>query len=242
MGIAVVILLIVIPVGVYMILRPRKIWWATQAWKFRDPEANEPSDASYAFSRLGGVMMIVGGAVVALLVATGPLGQGPESTPREPRATANFPMITTTTTPPPPAAARPEDRGAIPIVGYQVHDGVLEVRYRGPRDVPARAAAMGTDSGWGCKVVGVLDGEGAGRVTVGLRLTWFDPQGYYGAEKAEQCRVTDTWAQAISVVRVAEISSGVSVLTDGPIIGRDGDAVTAGVPGRAVPELTGSPR
>lgn len=26
---------------------PQQIWWATQAWKYRSPEANEPSVAGY---------------------------------------------------------------------------------------------------------------------------------------------------------------------------------------------------
>ncbi|WP_336470697.1 DUF6199 family natural product biosynthesis protein [Mycolicibacterium peregrinum] len=42
-------------VGGVMAAAPRGIWWATQSWKFRNPEANEPSDTAYGMTRVGGV-------------------------------------------------------------------------------------------------------------------------------------------------------------------------------------------
>ncbi|PEG58028.1 hypothetical protein H5U98_21980 [Mycolicibacterium boenickei] len=45
-------------VGGVMVAGPKGIWWATQSWKFRHPEANEPSDLSYGMTRASGVLLI----------------------------------------------------------------------------------------------------------------------------------------------------------------------------------------
>lgn len=45
------------------VISPRWVWRNTAAWSFRNPEANEPSDAGYAMQRVGaiiGLTMIVG--------------------------------------------------------------------------------------------------------------------------------------------------------------------------------------
>jgi hypothetical protein len=42
-GLAIVILLIGIPIDLYMLLRPKKLWWTFEAWRYKNPEANEPS-------------------------------------------------------------------------------------------------------------------------------------------------------------------------------------------------------
>jgi hypothetical protein len=44
-GLAIVILLIGLLIGIYMLLQAKKLWWAFSAWKFKNPAANEPSEA-----------------------------------------------------------------------------------------------------------------------------------------------------------------------------------------------------
>ncbi|WP_399048991.1 DUF6199 family natural product biosynthesis protein, partial [Streptomyces evansiae] len=57
-ALAILCLVIGIPLGLFMLLRPRKIWWATESWKYKDPEANEPSEAGYGMQALGGLFVI----------------------------------------------------------------------------------------------------------------------------------------------------------------------------------------
>lgn len=59
MGPGILIIVVGVLVGGVMAAAPRGIWWATQSWKFRNPEANEPSDTSYGMTRLGGVLVIM---------------------------------------------------------------------------------------------------------------------------------------------------------------------------------------
>ena len=61
MGRAILVLLIGIPIGLFMVFKPKRMWWAFESWKYtwkyKSQEANEPSDASYALSALDGVML-----------------------------------------------------------------------------------------------------------------------------------------------------------------------------------------
>ncbi|MDO5063680.1 MAG: hypothetical protein Q4E00_01635 [Actinomyces bowdenii] len=72
MGFAVLLLIIVALIGLWSIFDPRGMWRATESWKFRNPEANEPSEASFALSRITGVISVIG-----VLIFIGVLLQGP---------------------------------------------------------------------------------------------------------------------------------------------------------------------
>jgi hypothetical protein len=50
--------LLVIGFGIMHIVAPEKVWRFTEAWKYRNPEANEPSDISYAMQRVSGAVMV----------------------------------------------------------------------------------------------------------------------------------------------------------------------------------------
>lgn len=97
-------------VGVVMVAAPRGIWWATESWKFRNPEANEPSDTSYALSRVGGVVVII----VALALGTSIIAQDHTKTQadkREQEAQAQREAEEAAFVVPPP-----ESRGALPVI------------------------------------------------------------------------------------------------------------------------------
>jgi hypothetical protein len=60
--------MVLFALGSFLLLvawKPRTTWKAFHAWKFRHPEANEPSDAAYGiravWSGVMGVLFIVGG-------------------------------------------------------------------------------------------------------------------------------------------------------------------------------------
>ena len=61
--------------GLWQMVNPRGNWRATEGWKYRDPDANEPSEVSYGLRSLGGLFTIVMAAVLAGLgMQAGSLG------------------------------------------------------------------------------------------------------------------------------------------------------------------------
>ena len=59
--------LFIIGFGILHVASPQKVWRFTEAWKYKHPEANEPSDVSYAMQRVSGVVMIIAGLWVMTL-------------------------------------------------------------------------------------------------------------------------------------------------------------------------------
>lgn len=59
-------LIVVVAGGIFLwgVISPRSQWQLLQGWAFRNPEANEPSDAAYALTRIGSAV-----SIVVLLVA-----------------------------------------------------------------------------------------------------------------------------------------------------------------------------
>ncbi|HIV57599.1 MAG TPA: hypothetical protein H9902_06540 [Candidatus Stackebrandtia faecavium] len=53
-------------------ISPRSMWQTLQSWQFKNPEANEPSEAAFAFSRVasivGLVIVICGGVYMTTTV------------------------------------------------------------------------------------------------------------------------------------------------------------------------------
>lgn len=53
------ILFIVVALLLLAAVSPRRVWWALSAWQYRNPEANEPSDALYAGKRFGCIVLAI---------------------------------------------------------------------------------------------------------------------------------------------------------------------------------------
>ncbi|ETZ70119.1 hypothetical protein L829_1017 [Mycobacteroides abscessus MAB_030201_1075] len=51
--------LIVVPFLLWSIFDPKSQWQVLSSWKYRNPEANEPSEAAYAMTRIGGAVGLV---------------------------------------------------------------------------------------------------------------------------------------------------------------------------------------
>lgn len=66
----VLIALIVVPLAIWQIRDPRGVWQATQAWKYRHPEANEPSDDAHSLAQVGSVFALVVLLVVGIVLAS----------------------------------------------------------------------------------------------------------------------------------------------------------------------------
>lgn len=229
-------LLIFVPLGLVMIFKPKPMWWALSSWKFKNPEANEPSEAGYLMTRLSGIMTI--GVAIFLVMLTA-------RTPSQ-----RFAPPVRSTTPTSPTATKtyaPQDRGEIPIVGYQLmatNKGkqYLTISYLTPQDADAVAGGMNTAPNRGCEVVQTVNGIGTGTVTVDLRLSWSNPNGYYTARDDERCRVTGRWSPyGASTMVSTEIDPAASVFTNGDIVNYEGQVVAKAAAGNAVPKLAGTP-
>lgn len=60
MAFFIVLMLIAVPLIIWQIVDPRGAWRIAESWKFRNPEANEPSDTAYELSRVGSVLALIG--------------------------------------------------------------------------------------------------------------------------------------------------------------------------------------
>ncbi|MBM7786341.1 hypothetical protein [Tenggerimyces flavus] len=56
-------------VPIWGIISPRSQWRVLHAWLYRNPEANEPSDAAYTAQRVGNAFVLVMIVVVAVIAA-----------------------------------------------------------------------------------------------------------------------------------------------------------------------------
>ncbi|MGV0741584.1 DUF6199 family natural product biosynthesis protein [Mycolicibacterium sp. XJ870] len=135
MGAGILIIVVGVLLGGVMAAAPRGIWWATQSWKFRNPEANEPSELSYVMTRAGGVLLVVfalgfGGVLIADdRNKAAAAAEAAERKRAAEEAEAAFER--------PPA----EIRGLLPVIGYVVRHapkGVsVDLYYTAPsRSVP----------------------------------------------------------------------------------------------------------
>jgi hypothetical protein len=60
-GIVVFFLVVTVSVGlaIWGAISPRSQWEVMQSWAFKNPEANEPSDAAFAVTRLANIVVLV---------------------------------------------------------------------------------------------------------------------------------------------------------------------------------------
>ncbi|NYE36493.1 hypothetical protein F4692_001626 [Nocardioides cavernae] len=72
---AVVLWIIALLMLLLTVVDPRQLWYATTAWQFKHPEANEPSEASFAMGRVLSGICAAGFGVAA--IATTASGLGP---------------------------------------------------------------------------------------------------------------------------------------------------------------------
>lgn len=168
MVLGIVVLVIGIPIGLLMLFKPREVWHATEGWKFRNPEANEPSGAAYA---LGGVGVIVGTLILAGLAFTKPdydaeVASAQSST----RTRPTYPSYSYTPPPPKPfTVPAPQNRGALPMIGYMTDGGVTTVYFYAPM-AASDAAPDGRPRP--CDVSPRIEGADTEHVSVDIDLMW----------------------------------------------------------------------
>lgn len=210
------VLLIGIPLGSLMLLKPEVMWWTFESRKFKNPEANEPSEISNGFRAMGGAFLIVASLAVALMV---------------------WPFDRDTP---------PQDRGAIPIVGYQVHGNTdprfegktyLDVSYLVPDGANVVAGGMNSQPHGGCEIMPTVNGLGTGRVTVDLHMYLSEPSGYYQPADDQKCHQNGNWSPYVSTMRVTEIRPDAIILTNGSIVDQHGTVLVPAAVDNRVPHL-----
>ncbi|OBA63476.1 hypothetical protein A5647_04820 [Mycobacterium sp. 1100029.7] len=237
MGFAIAVLLVFVPIGLFMLLRPKQMWWTLAAWTRRQPDATEPSDAAYACYRFGGLGLIA--AAIYLAYVVWPLQHDRSAAPSAPSPQA-APSWTAGVAP-----GQTEDRGALAIVGYRsaaVTDpapggqAYLDISYLLPEGTRAAAIGLGSARHGGCEVLASVAGQDSDHVSVQLRLSWTLASGINPAE-GDKCRLGGPWSSSVMTVRVAQIRSGASIFTDDSIVDRSGAVLAAAAPNNPVPGL-----
>ncbi|MDV3126905.1 hypothetical protein M1247_18430 [Mycobacterium sp. 21AC1] len=249
MGPAIVCLLVGIPIGLFLLLRPRQIWWTFQSWKYKNPEANEPSDAAYGMSALGGLGVIVLAIFLAAMLWS---SDGEKrAAEAEKQKKADWDAAVAAYDPP-----EPEDRGMLPIIGYtergprQTLTGRIEyeVFYRQPAGAyPYRTKdyrydrAAGPSGRFQCLTIAGDRGPVVeNSATVYARLSWepYVPQSDSSA--SEQCTTDDLSSGDIGSEKVY-LCPGTRLVTESPVVDAHGSVLLAAKPGNAVPKLAAAP-
>src|SRR4051812_1513946 len=174
MGFGIVVLLICVPLSFLMWYKPRELWRATESWKFRNPDANEPSDFAYRVSAIGTTAATV---LVAVLTFTWPDSVDSASTTSK-RPT--YPSHSSTTIPlPAPTAFMPPPgmtRGSLPMIGYlttpQPDGSLIATVYFWAPEVTSKVPAGNPPPPAPCELGPKVQGAGTDHVTVDFDLVW----------------------------------------------------------------------
>lgn len=62
----VIFLGLIVGLSLWVAINPKSFFWSTSAWRFRNPDAVEPSDAAYGVSRVGAIVVLISLAVGAV--------------------------------------------------------------------------------------------------------------------------------------------------------------------------------
>ncbi|WP_049747885.1 DUF6199 family natural product biosynthesis protein [Mycolicibacterium goodii] len=241
MAVAILVLIVGIPGGLFILLRPRKLWWATESWKYRNPEANEPSDASYAMTSLSGLFVIGASILLAVLAWSAESDRKEHEAERKQRDEWKAAVEAYQ----PPA---PEKRGTLPVIGYvsdpaapqrpaEVYylappgSGYLEVRnYAGKRGLAQCVTSVGARS---------ADGAPA---HLSVELLWAPDVPQKDSAASDKCTTRDIAStHEVRSDRIA-VPQGAGLVTDSPIVDRDGNVLVPAGPANAVPKLDRPPR
>ncbi|SER55783.1 hypothetical protein SAMN04488583_5669 [Mycobacterium sp. 88mf] len=217
-------------VGGVMAASPRRIWWATQSWKFRNPEANEPSDAAYGMTRAGGVFVIL----LALFLGVSIISdhrkaeQRREAKEQQQAAEAAF------------VVPAPEKRGQLPVIGYFAEEFpaglAVTVYYVAPGDaVHDYIRRMSDRFSYPCYTSADVVKADGGRMAVSPELTWA-PEQLGDLKQNDQCH--PGIGRNIHKVSLNGATASTTIVTDSAIVDRNGSEILPAAPGNVVPKLS----
>lgn len=243
-ALAILCLVIGIPLGLFMLLRPRKIWWATESWKYKNPEANEPSEAGYGMQALGGLFVIVAAVILAGLAWS--TERDKVAAEAEQQKKDDWDKAVAAYQPPPP-----ESRGPLPIIGYVEKPqgrspGVdYEVFYLKPPNIfTGDIKSLGTPKGWYQCVTRVTRyaPRGVNPVPVQANLSWEPDVPQVDSAASDACTTRDIARSNEIKSHTLYVDPGTGLVTDSPIVDADGTVLVPAKPGNVIPTLDAAPR
>ncbi|WP_454788981.1 DUF6199 family natural product biosynthesis protein [Mycolicibacterium lutetiense] len=245
MGVAILCLAIGIPLGLFMLLRPRKIWWATESWKYKNPEANEPSEAAYGMQALGGLFVIVAAVILAGLAWS--TERDKTAAEAEQKKKDDWKAAAAAYKPP-----KPEDRGALPIIGYvekpqgKAPRVSYEVYYLQPPNVyPADFKDFMHNPKGRYQCVTHVSRSARGGVNpapLTAYLSWEPDVPQVDGAASDACTTRDIGQSNEIKSQPYFMDPGVQLVTDWPIVDAHGAVLLPAKPGNAVPKLEAPPR
>ncbi len=219
-------------VGGVMLASPSGIWWATESWKFRNPEANEPSEIAYGMTRAGGLVLIIGALVIGGIIISDDLDTKHEREALEQRQAAEAAFI----------APPPENRGPLPVIGvFTEHYGstvAIKAYYMAPVDAPQpfiAAASPPGESSYPCTSKPTVTTGTDSRVSVNPQLNWAPTK----LGDIDNCRLGNR--HRIHEVTIRNATPQTPIITDTAIVTADGSQITPAAPGNVVPILDRKP-
>jgi len=96
-GILIISLIIGGIVALWLLISPQSVYWKTEAWQYKDPDANEPSDTAYSLSRISGGIMLVVIVVIVIWFASSSTQQKSEQQTHNDCQSVLLPELTTIT-------------------------------------------------------------------------------------------------------------------------------------------------
>lgn len=234
MGAGILLIVVGVLVGGVTAAAPKAIWWATQSWKFRNPEANEPSDAAYGMTRVGGVLLIVLALVIGATIISDHREAEQRREAKEQQQAAERAFV----------APPPEKRGLLPVIGYiakQFPKGLsITVYYVAPGDsvreaVRDSASHRPIKSSYPCYTSAGRRPAKDAPPLVNPELIWA-PKGLGDLAKSDRCRL-GIGRKVHETSRFVDSSVQLPVVTDSAIVDRNGTEILPAAPGNVVPKL-----
>lgn len=68
MGWGSALLVVIALCAIWPSVNPQGMWWTLSAWRYRDPDANEPSDELYFVYRTGAVVSLVASSALGIVL------------------------------------------------------------------------------------------------------------------------------------------------------------------------------
>lgn len=235
MGVGILVIVVGVSVGAFMAAAPKRMWWVTESWKFKDPEANEPSDTAYGLTRTAGVFV----SIVALCLGGSLISDDRDAKQRHEAQEKQRAAEAAFVVPP------PENRGPLPVVGYfakKFPKGLeITVYYLAPRDsvreaVRDSASHRPIKSSYPCYTsAGRASAKGTPPV-VNPELIWA-PGKLGDLAKSDSCR-PGVGRKVHETSRFLGSSSELPVVvTDSAIVDRSGTEILPAASGNVVPKL-----
>ena len=229
-----VVIAVSMMVGAAMALWPQTLWWIFESWKFRNLEANKPSDAVYVLTQASGVILAAAGLLFGIALIGDERDARRERQAEEAAAKAEADFVA------PPAG----EAGMLPMIGHYVDPTAtkrprIEAYFIVPEDSWAvdmrRMSVVGRPFSRPCYYQPrVADGPD-GRVVAGAELIWA-PQRLSDMGKAGGCFLGPK--HKIDEVRCSRPTELV-VVTNEKIVDDDGAEIVAAAPGNVLPRLSG---